>query len=120
MKKRKRIKRSTLVPLLLAAYLGVMARIGWPEYASGKTSALYYFGIIAATLVVIVLLHFNLKRREALREQREQQSAETQQSAVSSADAKNNATKVDSDSCSADGTVSGNSNAGDSTVSGDV
>ena len=34
-------------------------------------SAKYYFGIIGITLVIIVLLHFNLKRRERLRKERE-------------------------------------------------
>lgn len=52
-----------------------MAYIGWPEYASGRSSALYYFGIIGATLLVITLLHFSLKRREALREKREAEDA---------------------------------------------
>ena len=34
-------------------------------------SATEYFGIIAITLAVIVLLHFNMKRRERLRAERE-------------------------------------------------
>ena len=38
----KKIKRSTLIPLVLAVYLMVMASIGWGDYASGRTSALYY------------------------------------------------------------------------------
>ena len=59
-----KIKRSTLVPILLFIYLIVMASIGWREYAIGKTSALYYFGIIGITVVCIILLHFSLKRRE--------------------------------------------------------
>ena len=67
-----KVKRSTLVPSLLTVYLAVMAYIGWGGYASGRESALYYFGIIAATLLVIVLLHFNLKKRERLRRERVQ------------------------------------------------
>lgn len=65
-----KIKRSTLIPAVLLVYLAVMAAIGYPEYASGRTSALYYFGIIAITLVVLVLLHFSLKRREKFREKK--------------------------------------------------
>ena len=65
-----KLKRSTLIPLVLAVYLAVMAYIGYPEYAAGHTSALYYFGIIAITIVILVLLHFNLKRRERLRSER--------------------------------------------------
>lgn len=72
---RKRIPRSTIVPVLLLVYLGVMAYIGWPEYAAGHTSALYYYGIIVVTLVCIVLLHFSLKRRDRLRRERQNLSA---------------------------------------------
>ncbi len=67
----RKIKRSTLIPAMLLVYLAVMAVLGWPEYAAGRQSATYYFGIIAITLVVLVLLHFSLKRRERLREERE-------------------------------------------------
>lgn len=67
-----KIKRSTLVPLILAAYLCVMAIIGYDGYASGHMSTLYYWGVIGITLVIIILLHFNLKRRERLRREREQ------------------------------------------------
>lgn len=66
----KKLKRSTVIPVVLAIYLAVMAYIGYPEYASGKMLALYYFGVIAATVVILVLLHFNLKRRERLRRER--------------------------------------------------
>lgn len=66
----KKLKRSTVIPVVLAIYLAVMAYIGYPEYASGNMSALYYFGVIAATVVILVLLHFNLKRRERLRRER--------------------------------------------------
>lgn len=63
-------KRSILLPVILTVYLAVMAYIGYPDYAAGRTSALMYFGIIGITLVVIVLLHFNLKRRERYRRER--------------------------------------------------
>ena len=66
-----KLKRSTIVPLMLAVYLAVMASIGYGEYAAGRMSALYYFGVIAVMAVVIILLHFNLKRRERLRRERE-------------------------------------------------
>ena len=59
-----RVKKSTWLPLLLLAYLCVMAAIGWRRYVLGIYSPLYYWGIIALTLAVIALLHFNLKRRE--------------------------------------------------------
>ncbi len=65
-----KLQRSTVIPCLLLIYLGVMACIGYPEYAAGRTSALEYFGIIAVTIAVIVLLHFNLKRRDRLRRER--------------------------------------------------
>lgn len=64
------LRRSTVIPVLLSVYLIVMASIGYPEYAAGRTSALYYFGIIVTTIVVIILLHLNLKRRERNRRRR--------------------------------------------------
>lgn len=66
-----KVKRSTVIPLLLAIYLAVMAYIGYPEYAAGRSSALYYFGTIGVTIVILILLHFNLRRRERLRAERE-------------------------------------------------
>lgn len=65
-----KLKRSTVIPAVLAAYLVVMACIGYPEYAAGRTSALYYFGVIGITVIILILLHFNLKRRERLRRER--------------------------------------------------
>lgn len=65
-----KIKRSTLIPLVLAIYLAVMASIGYSDYAEGHTSALFYFGTIGITVVILVLLHFSLKRREKLRRER--------------------------------------------------
>lgn len=66
-----KVKRSTLIPAILLVYLAVMASIGWRQYASGDMSATEYFGIIVITLAVIVLIHFNMKRRERLRAERE-------------------------------------------------
>ena len=67
-----KLKRSTVIPVILAIYLAVMASIGYDEYSSGRMSAVYYFGVIAVTAVIIILLHFNLKHRERLRRQREE------------------------------------------------
>ena len=63
------MKKSTVIPLVLGVYLAVMASIGWPDYAAGRTSATFYFGVII-TMAILVLLHFNLKRRERLRRER--------------------------------------------------
>ena len=65
-----KLKRSTIIPAVLAIYLAIMAAIGYPAYASGETSALYYFGIIVITIIILILLHFNLKKRERLRKER--------------------------------------------------
>lgn len=59
---KKKIPRSTWLPVLLLAYLAVMSYIGRGELAAGNY--LYYFGIIAITLVIIIALHFVLKKRE--------------------------------------------------------
>lgn len=65
-----KLKRHTVLPLVLAVYLAVMAYIGYPEYAAGRTSALYYFGIIGITVVILIALHFTLKKRGRLRRER--------------------------------------------------
>ncbi len=65
-----KLKRHTVLPLVLAVYLAVMAYIGYPEYAAGRTSALYYFGIIGITVVILIALHFTLKKRDRLRRER--------------------------------------------------
>ena len=61
---RRRVPRSTWLPILLLLYLAVMSYIGLPEFYAGNY--LYYFGIIGITLVVIVLLHIFLKKREQI------------------------------------------------------
>jgi NO-binding membrane sensor protein with MHYT domain len=65
-----KLKRSVVVPAILAIYLAVMAYIGYDGYATRQTSSFQYFGTIFATIVVLVLLHFSLKRRERLRRER--------------------------------------------------
>lgn len=65
-----KIQRSTLIPAILAVYLAVMATIGYSDYAAGRTSAIFYFGTIAVTVVILILLHFSLKHRERLRRER--------------------------------------------------
>lgn len=67
-----KVKKSTWLPIVLLVYLAVMSYIGYPDYVSGKSTPLYYFGIIGVTLLVIILLHFSLKRRERLRNEREE------------------------------------------------
>lgn len=68
----KKIPRSTLIPSILLIYLAVMSYFGYLEYSAGKSSPLYFFGIIATTLVVIFLLHLSLRRKERLRREREE------------------------------------------------
>lgn len=62
-----KIKRSTLLPILLVIYLGVMAWLGLPGLESGQTKLGAYIATIAVSLGVIVLLHFFLRRREQQR-----------------------------------------------------
>lgn len=67
----KKLKRSTVLPLILLVYLGIMAWIGLKGVESGETSLATYLVTIAVTLALIVVLHFFLKKREKYREQRE-------------------------------------------------
>lgn len=62
------MKPSVYIPLLLLAYLGVMSYIGFGEFRAGHY--LYYFGIIACSLLCIFLLHLTLKKRENRRNNR--------------------------------------------------
>lgn len=61
------MKKYNVIPALLFIYLGVMSYIGWDGYASGQYSALYYFGLIALTLLCIFLLRQNLIKRDRKR-----------------------------------------------------
>lgn len=63
-----KLKYSTVIPLLLLIYLGIMSYIGLPEYHQGHY--FYYFGVIGVTLVIIVILHFYLKKRELIKAER--------------------------------------------------
>lgn len=65
-----KLSRAVLIPAILLVYLAVMSVMGWEGYTSGRTSALMYFGVIAVTLGIIVLLHFTIKKRERLRRER--------------------------------------------------
>ncbi len=64
------MKRHIIIPAILLVYLAVMSYIGYPEYAAGRFSALYYFGVIGLSLGIIVLLFFFIKKREQLRQER--------------------------------------------------
>lgn len=70
------MKRSTTIPLILVVYLGVMVYLGWPGYQNGETSPWLYFGGTAFTLAIIVLLHFNLKKRDEYRRRRQAEAEE--------------------------------------------
>ena len=67
--RKSKYKASTVVPLALTAYLAFMAYYGRHMYIRGEY--LYYFGTIAVTLAIIVILHFSLKKKEKLRQERE-------------------------------------------------
>lgn len=63
-------RRSTILPLALLAYLGVMCWIGRGEFLAGNYT--YYFGIIGGSLICIICLFFALRRKEKLRKEREE------------------------------------------------
>ena len=65
-----KISRATLIPGVLLVYLAVMSVMGWKNFSAGHMSPLQYYGVIAVTLVIIVLLHFTIRRRERLRDRR--------------------------------------------------
>lgn len=48
-----KIKKTVLIPAMLLVYLIVMATLGYPDFARGKSSAAEYFGTIAISLLAI-------------------------------------------------------------------
>lgn len=80
----KTAKWSYILPAIMLIYLGFMAYVGSPHLLAGEY--LFYFGIIGISLVIIIALHFVLKKKELLRQKAaeetytthaaEQQSAE--------------------------------------------
>ena len=70
-----KLRRSTIIPSLLLIYLGVMSYIGRSHLLDGDR--LFYFGVIGATLLCIVLLHFFLRRRERLADKRRHDTSDS-------------------------------------------
>lgn len=66
----RRLQRSTTLPIILLLYLIIMAFIGFDSVKNGETSLSVYIITIAVTLCLIIILHFFLKRREKLRDER--------------------------------------------------
>lgn len=66
------MKRSIIIPGVLIIYLVVMGVIGWPQYAA-EGNYWEFAGITCATLIVIVLLFFVLKRRDKMRQESRKQ-----------------------------------------------
>lgn len=69
--RRNKSRQSTIIPLALLLYLAVMAWMGRGQLAAGEY--LQYFGIIGASLGIIVLLYFVLRRKEALRRKHDEE-----------------------------------------------
>lgn len=65
-----KLKRYDIIPAILFIYLCVMVWLGYPDYVSGATSPALYFGGTAFTVLVIVLLRINLKKRAKYRKER--------------------------------------------------
>ncbi len=66
-----RIKKSTFLPSILLIYLLVMAYIGRDLLYAGEY--VHYFGVFGISLIVIVILHYTLKKREKMKEQQNSQ-----------------------------------------------
>ena len=64
------MKRSTLLPLGLLLYLAVMAYLGLPHLRAGEF--LFYFGVLAGSLLIILLLWLVLRRRDRIRRENEE------------------------------------------------
>lgn len=67
-----KLKRSTVLPLILLVYLAVMAWIGYENHVK------YYWWILLACLVIIATLRWSLLKKERLRKQREDEQEDEQ------------------------------------------
>ena len=67
-KKRSKIRRSVIFPIIMLVYLAAMAWIGRDRLERGEY--LYYFGIIGIGLVIIVLLYLSLRKKEELQQRK--------------------------------------------------
>lgn len=67
MAKNPKFKRHIVLPIALAVYAVIMAVIAYPNYQNSGNMREYWL-IIGVSLVLPVLLHFVLKRREKNRE----------------------------------------------------
>lgn len=84
---KKRYKKSTIVPVVLFFYLCFMAYIGRDLYFAGEY--LHYFGIIGVTLLILILLHFSLRRREKIHKKNEESNYGTRYGHYSDAEGGN-------------------------------
>lgn len=71
----KRANKTTVLPMALLSYLGVMAYLGRGYLAEGDYA--YYFGVIGVSFVIIVLLYFVLRMREKVRNERDEKIKST-------------------------------------------
>lgn len=66
-----KIKKSVVFPVIMLAYLAVMAWIGRDSLAQGNY--LRYFGIIGVSIIIILLLYLSLRKKEQLQQRREEE-----------------------------------------------
>lgn len=64
-----KIKKSTYLPAILLVYLLCMAYIGRDILLKGDY--LYYFSVFGLSLIIIILLHFSLKKKEKRDEEKQ-------------------------------------------------
>ncbi|MGL5785694.1 MAG: hypothetical protein ACRCX4_02585 [Bacteroidales bacterium] len=64
-----KIRKSILLPSALLVYLGVITYMSYPEYKINQNH-LEYFGTIAGTIAIIVVLYFFLRKREKMNDHR--------------------------------------------------
>lgn len=65
---RRRSKKYIYLPLALALYAIVMAFVGYPRYKRMGENMNQFWGILVGSLLLSIILHFILKRREKNRD----------------------------------------------------
>lgn len=71
----KKSSKSTIVPLALLAYLGVIAYMGREHFLNGDY--LFYFGVIGVSLGIILLVYIILRKRDKVKREHDQQLSRT-------------------------------------------
>lgn len=71
----KKTNKTTLLPAALLVYLAVMAYVGRSHLKAGNYT--FYFGVLGASLLIIAILYWVLRKRDKIRQERDKRISES-------------------------------------------